>query len=246
MSTAEQIRRRADVKHEDIDDVVALAESLQEEARRAAQGASKAEVQAAAAELDVAPEFVEAAIGKLQHDREEAARAAAAATEKARIQRATRLRWGAGSLAGAVVLAGLLGVSGAGAVRARAEEAATAKAGLDAVLQRQASLAPQLVAMAGGRAGDLEGPVQAMTQATTVQAKLDAATTLGTAMATALASLPEGAAGDREALRYDIVGTNNRITVEQRRWAEAEAGWRAAAGTISGRVAVTLGLAEGP
>ncbi|MEQ1572483.1 MAG: hypothetical protein ABMA64_43085 [Myxococcota bacterium] len=56
--------RPAELAAEDLDDLVELAAELQQEARDAAPTATVGEVAAVAAELDIEPQYVDAAVGE--------------------------------------------------------------------------------------------------------------------------------------------------------------------------------------
>ena len=107
MSIRESLRARPDVPDADIDDIIGIAARLQDEARRP-EGASIEAVKAVAAELDIAPEHVEAAIGELERSRD-AAQAAAREAERAESAQAARTRSLALSGVGALTAA-LLGL----------------------------------------------------------------------------------------------------------------------------------------
>ena len=118
------------------------------------------------------------------------------------------------------------------------------------MLDRQASLAPQLVGLAGGDPGDLSSLASKVHDAQDLDARIQAADTLSNAMAKTLGQLPPPA-NDADAqlrlnLQYEVTGAQNRITVESRRYEEAETRWEDAAGSLTGRLAVGLGLADGP
>lgn len=251
--TRRDLKARPDVADEDIDDVLEIALKRQQEDRRVAPGATTEQVEAVARELDIDPKYVEGAIGELRRTREEAAAAAARAAEaSARAKKRVGM-----ALVGVLGLAlGGLGLTagaawmGAGAVDAAATAAHGAQARVEVVLERQAALAPQLVALAGGESAglvELAGKVRA---AETVDARIEAASTLSTEMATAIARLPPPGNDADSTLRlqlYDeIAGGQNRITTEQRRYEEAEAAWRDAASGGLGGLAVSFGFAEAP
>ncbi len=250
MPLRESLRDRPDVPDEDIDDIIEIASRRQDEARAPDRTASRDEVDAVARELDIAPEHVEAAIHTLREQR------AAAAAAKAEAEVATarlRRRVGMGLLAAAVL--GLVGgvgggMVGAGTVAAAAAETHAAEARLDAVFDRQAALAPQIAAAAGIDTRGLTRLATELRGAPDVEAKLDASARLGMAMASALGQQAPAANEAESTMRLqvqdDLTGTQNRITVELRRYREAESAWTTAAGSGLGGWAVTVGMAEGP
>ncbi len=254
----QQLRARRDVADEDIDDIIELAQQQQDEARSATEGRATVEqVKAVAAELDIAPEHVEAAIAALHQRRQAAAEAAAEAQRQqalARSRRTTLLRRIAVA-AGVVGLAlslltGGLAMSGRSTVLQAEREVAEAQARVDTALSRQASLAPQLAGLAGAEGEDLAALQAAVRDAPDLQARLAAADALSAAMARQLGQLP-AATTDAEAtarlnLQDEITGGQNRVTVELRRYNEAEARWEAAGDSFTGGLAIGLGLVEGP
>lgn len=235
----EDLQKRYDIPEEDLDDVLAIAHKLQDEARSAPRTMGRSDLEAVASELAISPEFVDKAVEELKRQREDrqvAERARVAAQERFK---KTAVAVGAGVL---LLLAGLGGVGAIG-VNAAATRAQGAESALNVVIDRQVALLPQLVALSGGDPGSLRAYEARLKDADTVGERLEAARELSNAMAAKVGKLPPG---DRQSLQYDIVGTQNRITVEQRRYEEAQGAWRAAAGTPQGRLAVSLGWAKAP
>ncbi len=254
MGIREELLRRGQVPQDEVDDVIAEAGRLQEHERALAENrATREELDRVAGELDISPEYVERALKQ----REEARRAAAqrvldeAAAMKASAQRRKVLGLGALGVAG-VLGASLLGLGwiGSDAVSDAAAETAQAEAQLTAVLERQASLAPQLVGLAGGDPGQLSSLAAKVREAEDLSERLAASDALSIEMATTLGGLPapenDATAQLRLNLQYEVTGSQNRITVESRRHQEAVARWEQAAGSLTGKLAVGLGLAEGP
>lgn len=93
----------------------------------------------------------------------------------------------------------------------------------------------------------LAGKVRA---APTLDARLAAADELSVAMATRLGALPPPATDAEGTLRLqlhdEVTGSQNRVSVELRRYREAEAAWQDAATHGAGWLAVTTGLADAP
>jgi hypothetical protein len=233
------LERRQDVDDDDIPDIIGLAERLQARSREEGGSVSVQEVQAVAAELGIEATFVEEAIA--QREAEKQARAQAARS-RARLRR--RGLQGVAALLAAAML-GLVGLGavGAGPVRASARHVEEAESALVEVVERQATLAPQLLASVGGDAGALDVATAALRQAPDVEARLEASAELSAAMARELARLPESEDGARLNLSYEITGTQNRITAEARRYRAAQAEHRRLTEKMSGRAAVWLGLA---
>ncbi len=238
----ESLKRRPDVREDDIDDIVGIASELQAD-REGRIGV--AEVERVAAELDLSPELVEQAIAELGRRREAAAEEARRAEEGRAARSAARsaLLRRAG-LVGAVV-AGIVGLLGGGvalsagaAIRAAEAEVARTEQALDTVLDRQERLVPQLVAISGGRAElpDVpdEGPMEV---------RLAASDRLARELAAALGELPPG--GDpqlRLNLQHELAGAENRIAVERMRWEAARAERDRVAGGPAGGLARALGF----
>jgi len=82
MSTKEILQRRKDIPDNQVEELVARAAKLQDQATQASrQTASHSDVEAVAAELDIEPEFVEQAIANWRQEQEDVA----ADTQKSRI-----------------------------------------------------------------------------------------------------------------------------------------------------------------
>lgn len=242
MATLEELKRQRNLSDRDMDEVIERATRLQEKA--GGTGRSVDDVKAVAKELDIDARFVDQAMAELE--RERAARAAEAA--EARASRQRMIKVGGLVAAGAAAVLLLMGWAGAGRVRDAERATALAEANLTTVLSRQATLVPQLVALSGGDVSGLRERGAALERAPDLKARLAAAEALRLEMAALIGKLPPAAdpatAQQRLSLQHEIVGAQNRVTVEQRRYEEALAGWRAAAGSPSGKVAVTLGFAR--
>ncbi len=184
MSDTTQLRgallSRPDVPDDDIDDVIAIAQELQDVERAAAEGASLEEVEAVTGELDIDPAYVEKALAELTRRRGAAKEAAeerrdAAEERRAAMGRATAM--GGAGLVGLLVL-GMLWVGAAvPGVRAASLELRSAEAQLHAVIDRQAGLAPQLVSLAGDDAKGLKTQLDAVRGAQSVPEELQASRT---------------------------------------------------------------------
>lgn len=248
MNTREALRRRPDIAVEDIDEIVALAADLQ--AASAPRGATVEQVQAVAEELDVDPRYVEEALGLLRQRRKEQAEA---------LSRRQRVRTRAlqGAAAGMLLL-GVVALLGAGlafgtawraasGLTAAHDQVARSASSVQVVLDRQAALVPQLVALSGGDPAPLQAKVQAMRQAPDLAARLEASRALDDALAQVLAELPPtDPTGQRAGLVHELTGVQNRLAVETRRYEEALADYRLAASRRGGGLAVSLGLAPSP
>lgn len=241
---------RPDVPDADVDDVIALAQELQEAERAAAAGASLAEVQDVARELDIDPAYVEQAVGELGRRRQKAEQARVAAEEAAAARRAGQVRaagLGAAGLAALALLFALWVGSAVPGVAAARSEVATAEAQLSAVIDRQAGLAPQLVSLAGGDGGGLEAEVRAVRQARDLDEKLVASDALGAAMAERIARLQptdEASQQLRLNLQYEITGSANRVASERSRYEQARVAHEEALGGLRASIARSVGLVD--
>ncbi len=246
----EQLLRRPDVPDDDIDDVIAIAQELQDAEREAAEGATLDEVKQVASELDIAPTYVEKALAELTRRREQAMADAAAAKQDAVERRASVMKVGAGFGAlvlGALALALLFVGSAAPGLRAARHELHAAEAQLDAVIDRQASLAPQLVSLAGGDGHGLEAQVKAVKAAQGLSEKLDASDALGAAMAERIAQLKptdEASQQLRLNLQYELTGTANRIATERQRYEQARVAYDDASHGLRASLARSVGLVD--
>jgi LemA protein len=252
----EALAQRAGVRVEDVDDVIGLAGRLQED-ERAARGASVDEVKAVASELDIDPRFVEAAIQRLKDDRARAESDRVAAAESDKAAGAARKRIAAIVAVVFAVVVGISGISAAGMVTTSAHrvhdqqvETTRTSGDLAVVLDRQLALVPQLIALAGGDVGKVEEARKLAMDATTLDERLRRSLDLEAAIGEAVGALPPSDDPDtiqqRKDLRYELVGSRNRIDTERRRWEEARGAWETVAQTPGGRMAVGLGLAEPP
>lgn len=83
-----------------------------------------------------------------------------------------------------------------------------------------------------------------------MEARIDASAALNTALGTALASEPlvaqEGDNASRLKLQEELVGIQDQISVEVRRYREGQAWWYATADNPFARLAIRVGLATGP
>ncbi len=249
--TKAALRSRPDVPDDEIDDVIERASALQDAATRQDRThATAEEVAEVAAELDIAPQYVDQAIAAL---RQEKAAVAAASTERA-AARSRTLRSAGLALAALAVAAGTTVGGGAAIGAARlgpaALEVEQTAARLEAALDRQVALAPQLTALAGADATAVKAAADAGAQAETVPGRLEAAASLNQAMAEAIGRIR--ADGDEQAqqrllnLQYEVVGTWNRIETERGRYDEALTRWEHVAGGLTGRLALATGLVRLP
>lgn len=225
-ATRDALRRRADVAEADIDDIVAIAAELQEADRPT--GATLAEVQAVARELDIAPEYVERAVQELEARRsrqgEEDRRQALRNAERRRI---AAIAVGAGALvllllASTPLLLAFVAASDIDAATANLEQR---EAYVGLILDRQAALVPQLVALSGGDAAALESALDAVRTANDLPSRLDAARALDAALARVLSTLPpprgDADAMQRLGLQHELSGIQNRLGTEIRRLEDA-------------------------
>lgn len=252
MQARDALERRPDVDDDDIDDIIGIAAELQDAERRASGRVSQAEVEDVARELDIDPAYVEQAIRALAERRKQAQDDAAAQALQDAAKRKKLGLIGAG-VAGLGLLAALavggVGVSGASQVRAAQAEVQQAEAALDVVLERQASLLPQLVAMAGGQPNPaLADLTVQIREAPTVDERLKASDILARELAAALGALPSSddpsVNQQRMELQYEVTGSQNRISTELRRYRAAEAELESVRLGAGPRLADTLGLVD--
>ena len=237
---AADLHARQDVDDDDIPAIIEIAQELQAEARERDDDVSVEEVEAIAEELGIDPSFVEEAIA-LKAERAEATAVASRAAEAKASRLRSRILKAVASVVLAVMVGTLgLGFVGAGAVRSAHDQVELAESALVTVLERQASLAPQLLALGGGDAAGLESATEALREAPDVEARLRASEALGVAMAEQLSALSGANDAVRTELHYELTGTQNRITTERRRLLDAQAEHEARAITIPGNVAVGL------
>ena len=249
--TREALQGRADVDNADIDDIIGVAFELQQESEDAQDRASVAEVEAVAQELDIAPQYVEQAIAVLGARREEAMDAA----RKEELQAGERRRK-AGIVAGTVLAmlgAGLAGqlylVNRAAAeLNAYATEVHHSAEYLDVVLDRQAAVVPQLIALSGGDPAPLKVAVEAMRSADDVSARLEASRALDDALTQVLVALPPPAddteAVQRLGLTHELTGIQNRRSTESRRYRDAVQSWESKTLAPGASWAIRLGWTE--
>ncbi|MBM3270327.1 MAG: hypothetical protein FJZ01_22055 [Candidatus Sericytochromatia bacterium] len=246
MPGREELGRQHHIPEDDLDDVLEIAQRLQHQAQAARPGVSRQDLDKVASELAIEPQYVEQAVGELERSRERAARerqARAAARQKL-------LRTALAGVLAVVVGTGALGAVGAAGVNGAAQRAASARTALEVVIDRQVALLPQLVALGGGTTGSLGRYEARLRDARTVAEKLAVSRDLATAMASRLGQLPPAtdpaAAQQRLSLQHEVVGMQNRITTEQRRYQEAVDAWRGAASSPTGRIAMSLRWAPRP
>ena len=257
MNARETLRQRPDIPDDEVDDIVALAARLKDEDPARAQGATEEEVAQVAAELDIEPEYVEAALNQWRADKEAAqakAKAAEEAQAAARLASAKRTKAILLTTVAAVILltmlSGGLATLGAARVNAAHHKVVTTQSQLSVVLDRQATVAPQLVALGGGDPDAIAALASQVGSASDMEVRLEKSKALGIEMAKALAA-PAGALSEADAqirlnLQHEVTGTQNRITTEARRYREAQAVHREAASGITGRLATGYGLAKPP
>jgi len=245
MGIREELRARPNVREDDIDDIIEIAARFQDEQYAAEEGERRMDaLRKTAEELDIDPAYLDQAVTQLAEQRAAAARQKAAAS---RIGLYAVLSASA-VLVLSLLTGGVLVSSAASDISVAQAEAAKAETRLVQALDRQASLAPQLVALAGGDHATMRGASEAYRDARNLSEKKDAAAALSLAMAEALAGLPPATDADqaRLNLQYELTGSQNRVSTESARYEEARLGWEGAARTTTGRAAVGLGLADDP
>jgi hypothetical protein len=245
MATISQLQRERRLPNDQLDEVIARASQLQEQARADNAQLTMSEVKAVGGELDIDPRFIEAAIVALERERAEAV----GARERRRVFGRKLLLAGAALAVLALVPVWIAG----GRVRAAAARAEAAEAALASVLDRQARLLPQLLALSGAGTADLsdlESHRQRVLNAREISERVVAAERLAGAMTNILVHMntrPAPADSQmRLSLQHELVGAQNRITTEHRRYEESLTAWRAAAQSPLARVAAVLTLAPSP
>ncbi len=99
MSIEETLRRRSDIPDEHVEELISRASRLQDDARKTEEGASESEIVAVAQELDIDPQYVEAAIAQWRNEQEDTSVVASRARVKQR---------GKTLMKGALILGGLV------------------------------------------------------------------------------------------------------------------------------------------
>ncbi len=252
-ATRKALLERADVDNDDIDDIIGIAAELHQADVDASEGASIEEVQAVAEELDIPAAYVEQAIEVLGRRREEAMDAA----RKAELQAKERRRIiGIGVAAAACIGIGALAAVGV-AVADAADNLSAAATNIQAraeyvelVLDRQAALVPQLVAMSGGETGELMPLATKLSEGETLEERLEASKALDLALGTTLAGLPapkddtEGV--QRLGLTHELTGIQNRRATELGRLEDARSDWERARRQKGAGLALFMGMAWEP
>lgn len=250
MDAREALQRDPRVDNDDIDDIIGIAQELQDAARDRAERPTVGEVEQVAADLDIDPALVREAIAVLHSRRaEETERLAQEAAEQAQ-QRRQLTRYalfgvggliGVGGLALAIFLA--VAASAAASISEARGRVRHAEAQLDVALDRQAALAPQLVSLAGADPAVLEPLTREVREASTAEARLTASDRLSDAIARELSSVKPDAASERRMLevQHELTGTQNRISTERRRYVTAVADLEQAGSGIGGSAARALG-----
>lgn len=218
--------------------MIGIAAELQARHDKEREGVTHEEARKVAAELDIDPALVEDATRELA-SRREAAAAAKARTRKTRLA----LTAVAGALA--VLMLGAAAVRGGTIAETRLAEAA-AESQLTRVIERQATLTPQFLALSGVHGKDVAPQVEAVRAAPDLTARQAASVALSDALSTELARLPPPATDAEAQLRlnlsYELVGAQNRIAAESGRWEVAHAAREQAESGVIGAVALGLGL----
>lgn len=219
MSTSEQ--RPTTVPRRDVDDVIAAAAELHQAAEARREEATVAEIEAVAAELDIDPSLVVDAIAKVKADRA----AEVLAEQRARSTRRAWLTRAGLALGAFALVTGLFAGVGSSRVSSANTRLRLTEVALHEVVERQAALAPQLVALAGGDAARLRERVAAVHDAEGAAAELRASEALHTAMAEVLGELPPPTSSFQEQQRLDlqneVIGTWSRLEIASRQHTEA-------------------------
>ena len=241
--TRSLLRRRDDVPDEQVDEVIERAQALQDAELHEAEGATLDELVAVAEELEIEPRFVEQALAQLRGEEEAALRQAELDAAEAEARKG-RLRRGLAAALVAVLALGTgvagLGMKGAAQLSASTAALQEAEVAVELVLDRQATLVPQLVAVSGGDVDALAEALDALRAAQDLEARLAASQALGQAAAEALAAAPDSTS--KTETLYELTGTQNRISTELRRYEEARSVWETEAARPLPSLAVALGI----
>jgi hypothetical protein len=252
-ATRQRLLERADIDNDDIDDIIEIAAQLHQAELDAAEGASIEEVQAVAEELDIPAAYVEQAIAVLHTQREEhqdrERKATLRATERRRVIIIAGLS-GLGVAAALAVAAGTAVADAADSLAVAASNVEQHAAYVELVLDRQAGLVPQLLALSGGEPGELMPLATALSAAGPLEARLEASKALDLALGASLAALPapqdDTEAIQRLGLTHELTGVQNRRATELRRLEDAQAEWTRASRLWGAGVALALGMAAEP
>ena len=233
------------VDSDDVDDIIHIASLLQD---RADRRVSIDDVEKIAIELDISPEKVKEALLFLDQQRaEERARALGIARADQR-KRALTI----GLIVGFFVI--IFGVtflqtrSSSHHLTKLQQAVLEHETQLSAVIDRQASLLPQLLSMMGAEDPLLKSQQQRVLEETKVEGKLVLSRALNQQMTTAIAKLPQTQnAADHQAqlnFQYEVIGAQNRISTEQKRYNFARREWELASRGYGARLALAIGWAE--
>ncbi len=166
------------------------------------------------------------------------------------MHRGLRRRQFASWVAAAVLLVALLTGWAAQKVSDAVAVTGEAQARVERAFERQAALASKLEALTGGPAPEVHRLAGVVRGGAGMEARIDASAALNTALGTALASEPlvaqEGDNASRLKLQEELVGIQDQISVEVRRYREGQAWWYATADNPFARLAIRVGLATGP
>ncbi|MFH1469307.1 MAG: hypothetical protein ABIO70_33290 [Pseudomonadota bacterium] len=251
--TRQRLIDRDDIDNGDIDDIIGIAAELHQAEQEAGDGATAAEVEAVAEELDIPARFVEQAIQILEQRREQEADRA----RKDELQRAERRRIRRVVVASALGFIAALVVAGATVVLDTADDLKVAATNLEqharyveVVLDRQAGLVPQLVALSGGEPGELVPLAATLNERGPLEERLQASRALDLACGSVLAELEpprdDNDAIQRLGLGHELTGVQNRRSTEMMRLEEARGAWARARTQWGAGPALLLGLAREP
>jgi LemA protein len=242
MGARETLANQRRLSDQEADEILRRASVLQEKERAKSEGRSVADVMEIGAEIDIDQKWIDAALAETDREKANAEVAKAASTK--------RMKAGLAAIGSALFLTLGLGWAGSISVKGAAADAARARIAFDTVIDRQAALVPQLVAVAGGETGRVVELRAALDAAKTTSERSKAAEALQLELATTLGKLSpasdDATAQQRLSLQHEIVGSQNRISVEKRRYDEAIEAWRSSTEGPFGSLAVALGFANGP
>jgi hypothetical protein len=246
MTTRADLLRHPGIEPDDVDDIIEIAARLQEADREADPARrAKGEAHARPEDLDIAPHFVDEAIGRLARRRHEhAARVVQAKAPPRHKGTAVAVLL---FTAAAVLFLGWL-LRARSAIDHARLEAWRAEVHLEAELQQQVDRSAAVLALI--ETPDLRALAEAAAAPSDVPDRVLAVEQMGDAMIEALrrAPLPRTEAGAdlQHQLLAELGESRARIHAAARRWRDAHSEWTQATETTAGRITVAVGLAAPP
>lgn len=246
MTTRADLRRHPGVDPDDIDDIIEIAARLQAADREADPARrAKGEVRARPEDLDIAPHFVEEAIGRLARRRQEQV------VREVRKKAPPRHR---GTAVVFLAFTALFVVFAGWLLRARSAiddaklHAWRAEVHLEAELLQQLDRSASVLALVDS--DELRALAVAAATDADVPDRLVAVQRLSDAMIDALRESPvprtDSAAAVHREMAAEVADSRARIHAAARRWRDANSTWTQATETTPGLIVVALDLAQPP